>query len=354
MPVDPTATLVEDLVALAAIPAPTFAEEARIGWIERRLAGLPGRRFRDAAGNLIWSWGDGHPRLLVTAHVDTVFPAGTPLEVRRDRGRLRGPGVGDNAAAIAAVIGAAAGLLADGGLGDGAVAFTVGEEGLGDLRGARAACAALRPQAVLAVEGHGLDRVFVDAVGCVRARLVVTGPGGHSWVDRGRPSAVHALVETASQLLGHGTADAPVNIGSVEGGTSVNTIADSAELVVERRALDETPLDAFVGVLAALAAPPPLRLEIEHVGRRPSGRLDRDAPLLNAVRDVRAELDLPDVLEPASTDANAALALGIPALAVGVARGDGMHTVVETIEVASLAVGRRQVELLLRRLLGPA
>ena len=339
--------MIEDVLALARIPAPTFAEEARIAWLEERLADAPGERRRDAAGNLVWTQGEGGLRLLLTAHVDTVFPEGTLLEPRRDGDRLTGPGIGDNAAAVAVAVHVVE-RLAVPGL---AVAFTVGEEGLGNLRGAIAACEELRPEAFVAVEGHGLEHVLVDGVGSVRAHVAVTGPGGHSWKDRGRASAVHALLDLGAGLARLGTDEAPVNIGLVSGGRSVNTIAERAELLVERRSLDEPPLDEFAAALE-LELASPLAVSVEIVGRRPCGRLDRDHPLLAAARAVRAELGLPDVLDAGSTDANAALARGIPALTLGVAFGGGSHTLEEWIDAASLELGARQLEgVLLRRLL---
>lgn len=345
-------TLVDRVLEIAAIPAPTFAEEARLAWLEQALAGAPGERYRDEAGNLIWRFGEGRPRLLVLAHVDTVFPAETELRFERSGDVLTGPGVGDNAAALAVTVDVVSELLASGAAAPGAVAFTVGEEGLGDLAGARAACAALRPQVALAVEGHGLDRVVVDCVGSVRLRVTVRGPGGHSWADRGRPSAVHALIDLATALKRRGSGRAPVNIGVISGGRSVNTIADRAELLAEARALEEEPLARFERFARALCLEAPLALEVETVGRRPAGRLDRAHPLLAAVRAVRSELGLPDELGEGSTDANAALALGIPALTVGVARGGGMHTLAEHIDGATLATGREQLARILRRLLG--
>lgn len=343
--------LVDDIVELATITAPTFAEEGRLVWLERRLEGYTGTRWRDSVGNLIWTIGDGSPAVLVTAHVDTVFERDVALSVTRVDSRLRGPGVGDNAAAIATVIKVVDDLAAAGDADGIAVAFTIGEEGLGNLRGAYAACDELKPAAVIALEGHGLDQVFVDAVGSVRARVVLRGPGGHSWVDRDQPSAVHELLRLGAGLVGQGTPSAPVNIGVVSGGRSVNALADEAWLLVERRSLDEEPLASFLEELGALRVAAPLTVSIEDTARRPCGRLPRDAPLLRVVREARKELDLPDTLVPASTDANAALARGIPALALGVARGSGMHTLAEEIELDSLDAGRRQLELVLRRLL---
>jgi tripeptide aminopeptidase len=349
-----TARYVDDIVALAQIPAPTFGEQARIEWIERRLAGARGDRRRDAVGNLLWTWGSGPPKLLLTAHVDTVFGADVPLAILNDGHDLHGPGIGDNATAIAMIIHVVEELLAGSELAPGGVAFTVAEEGLGNLRGATAACETLRPAAVIALEGHGLDRVFVDAVGSVRARIVVRGPGGHSWVDRGSPNAIHALTEIAVRLVERGTAEAPVNIGVISGGQTVNTIADEAHLLFEVRALEQAPLDTFELELATLLTlPPPLHVCLEAVARRYAGGLSRDSELLAVVREVRTALELPQTLDSSSTDANAALALGIPALALGVADGTGMHTVDERIQLGSLELGRRQLELIVKRLLAP-
>jgi tripeptide aminopeptidase len=343
--------LLDDLTAIARIPAPTFSEEARIRWLEQRLAASPGRCRRDDAGNLVWSWGRGRPGLLVTAHVDTVFPAETTLAIRRQEGFLVGPGVGDNAAAIAVTINVVEGLLqASALLVPGAVAFTRGEEGLGNLHGALAACASLEPEAVIALEGHGLERVIVDAVGSVRARISVEGPGGHPWVDRGTPSALHALLRIGVALSSR-RACGSVNVGVVSGGRSINAIADRAELLVEARATSERRLDSFVAALEKIDAGPSLQATVEILGRRPSGRLRRDSQLLRAVRAVRRSLALPDVLDAGSTDANAALALGIPALALGVAQGTGMHTPAERISVDSLRLGCLQLERLLLHLL---
>src|SRR5581483_7550537 len=115
----------------------------------------------------------------------------------------------------------------------GGLAFTVAEEGLGNLHGAVAACETLQPEAFIALEGHGLDRVFVDAVGSIRARITISGPGGHSWVDRGRPNAIHALTEVAHDLLAGDAPESFVNIGGIAGGRSINAIADEASLSID-------------------------------------------------------------------------------------------------------------------------
>ena len=339
---------VADVVAIASIAAPTFAEEARIAWLEERLADAPGTRRRDEAGNLVWTIGE-QPDVLVAAHVDTVFDAATPLEIVRRDTTMHGPGVGDNAAAVAVVVSVVEELAAEGDTSV-AVAFTVGEEGLGNLRGARLAVSELGPRLVIAVEGHGLDRVVVDGVGSVRIRISVAGPGGHPWVNRGTPSALHALLDIGARLVAEGRSDPVVNVGTVAGGRSVNSIAESAELLVEARSLDPDALAAFEREVDALAVPKPLELSVAVLGRRPAGSLDRESELLQTVLEVREELGLGGILDAGSTDANVALGAGIPALTLGVTTGGGMHTTAEWIDWPSLAIGAAQIERTLRRL----
>lgn len=331
------------LTAFATIPAPTGSEDERLRWLERRLDGAPGQRYRDGAGNLIWRHQARPPVVLVMAHVDTVFAAGTPLAIARAGDDLTGPGVGDNAAAVIALVSVLERLddLPDGL----AVAFTVGEEGLGNLRGARHACEQLEPSLAVAVEGHGLDEVITEHVGSVRARLAVDGPGGHSWWDRGTPSAIHALVEIAAELV-HEAA----NVGRIEGGQAVNAIADHAQMLVELRSPEQGELERFTHQLRSLAIAAPLSLECEVVGRRPAGRIEESHRLVRAVMDARRELGLAERCGSGSTDANAAAACGIPAVAIGCARGAGMHTVRERIDLRSLELGCRQLAAVLQTL----
>lgn len=335
-----------DLLAeFAAIPAPTGAEAARLRWLEQRLSGRPGERCRDGVGNLVWRFGPRRPGLLVMAHVDTVFEGIDTITIKRDGQQLIGPGIGDNATAVMTVIWALERLpeiparIA--------VVFTVGEEGLGNLRGARHACRELAPEMAVAVEGHGLDEIVAEHVGSVRGRVTVLGPGGHSWWDRGTPSAIHALLGFGDRLVASGA-----NIGKISGGEAVNAIAGRAELLVERRSLDQDELDAFEQELGRLEVQRPLRLQCEIVGRRPAGWTDRGHPLVRAVADARRSLGLPDSYRSGSTDANAAVALGIPAVALGCGRGSGMHTLHERIDVDSIELGCRQLEAVIGALTG--
>ncbi|HET6868833.1 MAG TPA: M20/M25/M40 family metallo-hydrolase [Solirubrobacteraceae bacterium] len=334
----------DELARFTAIPAPTGSEDARIRWLEDRLAAQPGSLGRDEVGNLLWHFG-GSPQLLLMAHVDTVFHDLDAIEVVREEKELVGPGVGDNAAAVMTVIWALSGLESiPPGL---AVAFTVGEEGLGNLRGALHVCRSLRPAMAIALEGHGLDEVVTEHVGSTRARVTVRGPGGHSWSDRGTPSAIHALLP-----IGTGLAMAGANIGRLSGGGAVNAIAAEAELLAERRSLDQSELDEFEAGVAEFMVDRPLSLEHEIVGKRPAGRIARDHPLVRTVVDVRRSLGLADGFGAGSTDANAAAAFEIPAVSIGCTRGSGMHTPGERIELEPLELGCRQLGAVISALVG--
>jgi acetylornithine deacetylase/succinyl-diaminopimelate desuccinylase-like protein len=268
--------------------------------------------------------------------VDTVFHGVGEIDVVRSDGELIGPGVGDNAAAVMTVIWTLSELESiPPGL---AVAFTVGEEGLGNLRGALHVCGELRPEMAVALEGHGLDEVVTEHVGSTRARVTVRGPGGHSWADRGTPSAIHALLP-----IGTGLAMAGANIGRISGGGAVNAIAADAELLAERRSIDQTELDEFEAEVAEFAVDPPLGLEYEIVGKRPAGRISREHRLVQTVVGVRDALGLPEAFGAGSTDANAAAAFDIPAVSIGCTRGSGMHTPGERIELEPLELGCRQL-----------
>lgn len=342
--------VVADTAALATIPAPPGAEADRIAWLTRRLRGAPGDRSVDEVGNLVWRLGEPPYELALLSHVDTVFGADVAHGVVERDGWLCGPGVGDNSLAVATTI-AVVERLAAAPHRPLAVVFTVGEEGLGGLRTARHACRTIEARQVIALEGHGLDTVYADAVGSVRARVELTGPGGHSWWDRGRPSAVHGLVDVLSGLLNDVPTGVALNVGHVVGGDAVNALAGHAEALVEGRGLDGEPLNRLADRLAELPVPDGLRLACTFLDRRPPGRLDRSHPLLAAVRAERAALGLRDHIGDGSTDANAALARGIPALALGCARGADMHALAERIELASVPLGVAQLDRVLRRLL---
>ena len=348
-----TGVIIADAVALAELPGGTGHERVRIDWLNKRLAAAPGSRHVDGVGNLVWTFGPPPYRLAVLVHVDDVFGEQTARGVIRRDGWLCGPGIGDNAIAVATAVAVIERALAAPGEKPLAVVFTVGEEGLGGLRGARHACRELAPEAVLALEGHGSDRVFTDAVGSLRVRLTVTGPGGHSWWDRGRASAVHELVRLLTGMIASVPAPLSVNVGLVDGGTGVNAIAARASATVEWRATDQAALDRQEAALAELTTEvsPGLRLETERLDRRPAGSVPLAHPLVAAVLRARRAVGLPDATGDGSTDANAALAAGIPAVALGCCVGEDMHAPTERIRADSIAAGAGQLQAVLAEIL---
>jgi acetylornithine deacetylase/succinyl-diaminopimelate desuccinylase-like protein len=339
---DAVGRIVDDAIAIAGIEAPTFAERARGEAVLDRLLALHLDAAFDEAGSVVARIGEEGPALAVCAHLDTVFPAGTDLRVRRDGDRLIGPGIGDNALGVAALLHVARVLALAPPPKPVLLAFTVGEEGLGDLRGVSALLDREEVRALIAVEGHGVDTLAVGGIASLRFRVAATGPGGHSWTDRGAPSAVHALVEAAARVLP--VADpVAINIGTIHGGTAVNAIAEHAELLIDLRHHDAAEVHAAGSrVRAALAAslPEGIALEVDEVGNRPGGVNRQGEPLVERAREARAAVGLPVADEHlASTDANAALARGIPAVALGMTRGDNAHRVDEWILVPPIAQG---------------
>ncbi len=230
------------------------------------------------------------------------------------------------------------------------LAATVGEEGRGDLRGAKHLLARTRCGQFVAIEGAMLDRIEIGGVGSVRYRIVYRGPGGHSWADRGTPSAIHGLVaRSAAFLRDAGRPEVAINIGRVEGGTSINTIAAEAALELDLRSEDAGALAALAGSAREHfgAAPEGLSVALEPLGERPSGRTSPDHPLVAAAREARGLAGLEPAEEgTSSTDANAAYGRGIPAITVGVTTGGNAHRPDDYIDLDPVPKGLRALEIL--------
>ncbi len=316
------------------------------------LRGAGAEPWVDTDGSVLARFGPAGPALVVAAHLDTVFPRDTPLEPTRKGARLCGPGIGDNSVALATLVSIAGTLhqarqpLTTPVL----LAATVCEEGLGDLRGIRGVLDREPAVAVIALEGHGIDGLVNRGVASARIIVSSSGPGGHSWGDRGTPSAIHGILEAGLAVLGIG-GRANVNVGVIEGGTSVNTIARSARLEVDVRSLDDAEVDDAVARIRAAVARP--SIEVELVGRRSGGGIAADHPLVEQVQRARCAVGLgPATLDAASTDANAAYGRGLPAVAIGLTRGGAAHTADEWIDLAALRHGVAAATHLVRALAG--
>ena len=339
-------TVLTRTVELARIPAPTGSEHDRAAVVRRWWQEDGWRSRSDDAGN-VWAQaggGDG-PGLLVCAHLDTVFPATVPHVVITEPGRLSGPSVGDDSIGVASL--PAVARLVPPGPGTGPVwlVATVGEEGTGNLAGIRHALdhAPQPVAAVIAVEGNYLGRVVITGVGSVRWRVSYRGPGGHAWERSQAPSAVHAAAQASALLTGLDVAGArcSVNIGTIGGGEAINARAREAWFEVDLRADSAPALASLVnqarGIVAAVDDR--IRVSIDEIGSRPAGGIAGSSALARAAVAAHERAGVPGELRAASTDANAAHAAGIPAVALGVTRGEGEHTPEEWIETAPVADG---------------
>jgi tripeptide aminopeptidase len=356
-------------VRLTEIPAPEFGEASR-GQALAALFDASGLKVRtDETGNVIGeSAGSESGVVLFVAHLDTVFPAGTDVHVKRDGNRLVAPGISDNGAGLAALAGLARALSVSGVRTKKTIVLAgdVGEEGEGNLRGVRALVDSYgsRLAAVIAVDGPSTDYITTQGIASRRFEVTVTGPGGHSWSDFGEPNPITALARGIVQFSSVRVPEDPrssFNFGLIEGGTSVNSIPSHAGVKVDLRSEDESELarleaalrDAMktgvkqeIGGSTAAGSPDALRLAFRLIGTRPAGKLPNDSPLLAAIRNVDAYLGNRSRLERSSTDANIPLSLGIPAIAVGGGgKGGGSHTLDEWYDPTGRDLGLKRLYL---------
>lgn len=359
--------VIEQTLALSRVPSPTFEESEKARYVHRAFTALGLREAHiDRVGNVIGRrvGSDQSGAVVVAAHIDTVFPVTTALTGHRDNGYLRGPAVGDNSLGVAALLALPA-VLDRAGLRterDLLLVADVGEEGLGDLRGMRELMQSHSRQtaAVVALEGHTLGRVTHRAVGSRRLRITVTSPGGHSWGDFGRSSAIHVLANIMSQLTHLPVVQSPrstFNIGRIEGGVSVNTIAPSAWCELDVRSEDQAELERLIGWVEGVLGrrqPREVTVTATMIGDRPAGALPPTAPIVVTCCAALRALGVEPTLEASSTDANVPIGLGIPAVCLGITRGAGAHRVEEFIELAPIATGLRQLVLTLLALTGVA
>ena len=346
----------EEAVRVAEIAAPTFEEHERAHYAEQRFAAIGGwgSLTRDRMGNVvaIRRGERGRGGVLAAAHLDTVFPD-TELSIRRARGKLLGPGIGDNALSVAAVLSVGAALQAapPRGVGDILLAANAGEEGRGDLRGMRAICKNFGGQfdRVIAVEGLARDRVQTGFVGSNRYELTVRTEGGHSWGAYGRPNAIQLLAGAIAALdpIFPAVGAEPkttMSVGLIRGGRSVNTIAPDATAEIDLRSEDTNVLEALDramkrAVRGAIDARQG-ELTIKRIGRRPAGSIEHNDPLVAAILKARRDSGLqPPTFNSGSTDANHAIGLWIPATCVGVTNGGEAHTPREWISTGAVRDG---------------
>ena len=368
-------------IELVAIPAPPFGEQARSAWLKTRFedAGLSDVHV-DAIGNVLGflpapnldpeSTG---PVVVLSAHIDTVFPGETSLVPVVDGDRLECPGACDNGAGVVGMLAIAHALVQAKVEMPASLLFVgnVGEEGEGDLRGVRhlykESALAGRISSHIVLDGAGADSAVTEALGSKRFEVIVNGPGGHSFTDAGVPNPIAALASAVATLAEIQLPVEPrttLNVGTIHGGTSVNSIPESARAAFDFRSTDPDQLvrlevamhravEDFVERWNDFAKPhcKPgkrcLSFAIEKIGDRPPASLPSDSALLDTLRAVDRHLGLRTDLRLGSTDANIPLSLGVPALSMGAGgEGGGAHTKAEWYSAKGREVGLKRVMLL--------
>lgn len=347
---------------ISEIAAPTNDERERSRFFQQCAAQRGLAVATDDLGDVVaripgrLSSGTGVKSLLVAAHLDTVFGRDVPLTVSASEGRLAGPGIGDNSLAVASALSLPA-LFASAGLKPAVnvlITGNVGEEGLGNLRGIREVMKN-HPEvgAVIALEGHNLGRVTHVAVGSRRYRVTAVGPGGHSWGDFGQPSAIHVLARFIADLDAIPLPRMPkttLNVGTIEGGVSVNTIAPSVSCLLDLRSTDENALQRLSERVIRLAAkhsrPDGVTVTLDTIGERPAGVAPVDSPVVKIATATLNVLGVDATLDASSTDANVPIAAGIPAVCIGLTSGGNVHRVDEFVDTAPVPTGLAQLGLL--------
>jgi len=351
---------------LTEIPAPPFQEEQRAAAVKVLLAEAGLTAQIDKAGNVIGELRGVNEKeiVVIAAHLDTVFPPGTDVTVRRDGSRMDAPGISDNGSGVAALLALARALQFAHLKPQRTILFAgdVGEEGEGNLRGMRAIVDTYRGKlkAVVVLDGSGTDHVTTKALASRRLEALITGPGGHSWSDFGMPNPINALVRGAVRFINTKVPPTPrttFNIGQIEGGTSVNSVPHEARLKVDIRSESEGELTRLESALrecvsagvrdemdsARDRSKGKLEWKVELLGSRPGGELAADSALLTALRAADEYVGNQSRVERSSTDANIPLSVGIEAISIGAGgNGGGAHSLQEWYDSTGREAGLKR------------
>lgn len=363
-----TPSLIDLAIEIQQVPAPTFAEAERAALIAAHfervgLVDVQQDGLHNVYGRFPAAVPTQKPPLIISAHSDTVFPAGTDLTARRNGRYVHGPGIGDNAAGVAGIIFLAETMRARQikPLRDIWFVSNVGEEGLGDLRGMRAVVQRFGPQAAyIVVEGGLYGQISHQAIGVRRYEIVVQSPGGHSWGSFGQRSAIHELghlIAAIDKLAVPPQPKTTYNIGVIEGGTSINTIAQAAKMLLDLRSEDPAQLQRLVTSVQRLvkgmnrqyrrAAQEGMAVTMTQIGDRPAGAIPRETPLVARAEEALRHVGCTNVQYIASsTDANIPLSQGITAVCIGLTESNHAHRLDEYLDSRHLPQGMAQLLLL--------
>ncbi len=352
--------VIQQALAIHRIPAPTFYEEQRGIYIMEQFKALGLVEVEMDALYNVYGLLPGNnrslPGLMISAHTDTVFPQDTDLKVTVKDDLIYGAGLGDNSIGVAGMMGLIAAFQRQNWTAECDLWFvaTTREEGLGDLGGMRAAFEKLKSRiaSVINLEGLAFGHIYHAGIAVRRLHIKASAPGGHSWLHFGRPSAIHGIVELGARITSiHPPQNARTtyNIGMIEGGQSINSIATSASLWLDLRSEEPTALQLLERqVRSEIEAinKSELTMAIEVVGDRPAGNISTSHPLVLGAMAALAQVGVRGSLETGSTDANVPLAAGYPAVTIGITRGGNAHRLDEYIETKPIEAGMRQLTLL--------
>ena len=363
---------------LCRVPAPTFLERERAEWMLQQFRDFGWEASADRAGNVVAAWSPEAPApyIALTAHLDTVLAPRNRDEIMVDaEGRFRGPGVSDNGAGLVALLAVARALkscpLIEDLVSTPLLIANVGEEGEGNLSGMRYLCQhsplAKKISAFLVADGANTDHITTRALGSRRFEITFTGPGGHSWSDYGVGNPIHALsraIALFSETRLNGLPRSSLNVGVIEGGSSINAIPQTARAKVDIRSESNDQMDELVQILTAAvdrsrdienqrAAGGKVAARLREIGSRPAAVLSDKSPILSYVRAVDAHLGIRSHLDCSSTDANIPLSMGIQAIALGAGgQGGGAHTTQEWYKPEGRDLGLKRLLLAFLLMLG--
>lgn len=348
--------LLDLTIQIQQIPAPTFHETERASFLRRRFRaeGLNDVEI-DEIGNLYarLPGQEDAPPLAVTAHSDTVFPADTDLSITSEDDKLSGPGIGDNSLGMASLFGLLWTLrqrditLA----GDLWLVANVGEEGLGDLVGMRAVVDRFgdAPLAYIVLEGLALGQIYHRGLGVRRYRISAHTEGGHSWAEYGKPSAIHEMAKLVTDLDAISLPEEPrtsLNVGTISGGISVNTIAARACIELDLRSEKTGTLSEVIKRVEALVTESSrgdVQIETDIIGDRPTGEIQPNHPLVQLAKRALESQGIQPNFNIGSTDANIPLSRGLASICIGLTVGGGAHTLKEYMHIKPISRGLEQL-----------
>ena len=351
-------TVLETAQEIARVSAPTGQEANRAAFVSQLfqshgVADVSTDDIYDVVGRFP-SNNESNSSVLLAAHIDTVFAHGTTLNIWTDGARAYGPGLGDNSLGVAAVVHLPEMLTAIGAPLEADLLLTgnVGEEGLGNLRGVTRVLDD-HPEigAMVAIEGQNLGRITHIAVGSQRLRITVTGPGGHSWGDFGNPNAIHAaarLIEALDRIPLTQSPKTTLSVGTITGGISINTIAPDVTFDLDLRSTDPVSLRRLIDRVYAALTPRDDRISVtvDVIGSRPAGQVPSNSRVVTSAAEILRLLGYQASADASSTDANAAISRGIPAICIGMTTGANAHRLEEYVDIEPIGLGLTQLSLL--------